>query len=109
LDDTLPFHENNDGDPANDGPLWHSHRMVLIQACGAGALGVRASPSLPAPTVDDVRGVAQAIAVRAGAYGSVRFRKTSSGPTAGLTPSFAEAVMGRVFRVSVTAQPSCHA
>lgn len=55
FDDTPLFDENNDGNPANDGLLWHSHWVVLTptQACGDGALGVRdiadgAAPAMPA-------------------------------------------------------------
>jgi len=55
FDDTPLFDENNDGDPANDGRLWHSHWVVLTptEACGKGALGVRdiaegAMPAMPA-------------------------------------------------------------
>ncbi|MEO4043187.1 hypothetical protein AAFN47_16415 [Hoeflea sp. CAU 1731] len=55
FDDTPLFDENNDGDPANDGLLWHSHWVVLTptEACGEDALGVRdipegAMPALPA-------------------------------------------------------------
>lgn len=55
FDDTPLFDENNDGDPGNDGGLWHSHWVVLTptEACGAGALGVRdipegTTPALPA-------------------------------------------------------------
>ncbi len=55
FDDTPLFDENLDGDPANDGGLWHSHWVVLTptEACGPGALGVRdipegAAPALPA-------------------------------------------------------------
>ena len=55
FDDTPLFDENNDGDPANDGLLWHSHWVVLTQTegCGTGALAVRdipegANPALPA-------------------------------------------------------------
>lgn len=55
FDDTPLFDENNDGDPANDGLLWHSHWVVLTptEACGEGALGVRdipqgATPAMPA-------------------------------------------------------------
>ena len=55
FDDTPLFDENGDGDPANDGVLWHSHWVVLTptEACGAGALAVRdipegATPALPA-------------------------------------------------------------
>lgn len=55
FDDTPLFDENNDGDAANDGLLWHSHWVVLTptDACGEGALGVRdvpegETPALPA-------------------------------------------------------------
>lgn len=55
FDDTPRFDENGDGDPTNDGELWHSHWVVLVpdDACGAGALKVRdipegAKPKLPA-------------------------------------------------------------
>ena len=54
FDDTPLFDENNDGDPANDGLLWHSHWVVLTptETCGDGALGVRdlpegATPAMP--------------------------------------------------------------
>ncbi|WP_373488912.1 hypothetical protein [Blastomonas sp.] len=42
FDDTPLFDENGDGDPGNDGDLWHSHWVVLgpDNACGAGALKV---------------------------------------------------------------------
>lgn len=42
FDDTPLFDENGDGDPANDGDLWHSHWVVLQpnKSCGEGALGV---------------------------------------------------------------------
>ena len=54
FDDTPLFDENGDGDPANDGLVWHSHWVVLAEKaeCGAGALGVvdipeGATPNLP--------------------------------------------------------------
>ena len=54
FDDTPLYDENGDGDPANDGDVWHSHWVVLgpDEACGAGALKVidipeGASPRLP--------------------------------------------------------------
>ncbi|MCZ4271487.1 hypothetical protein [Maritalea porphyrae] len=54
FDDTPLYDENQDGDLANDGDLWHSHWVVLTptQACGPGALAVRdikegTSPKLP--------------------------------------------------------------
>lgn len=42
FDDTPLFDENGDGDPGNDGRLWHSHWVVLAEtpACGDGALAV---------------------------------------------------------------------
>jgi hypothetical protein len=42
FDDTPLFDENGDGDPGNDGDLWHSHWVVLAPnaACGEGALAV---------------------------------------------------------------------
>jgi hypothetical protein len=53
FDDTPLFDENNDGDPANDGLLWHSHWVVLTptEACGEGALGVRDIPAGTTPTM----------------------------------------------------------
>ncbi len=54
FDDTPLFDENGDGDPANDGNVWHSHWVVLgpDEACGPGALRVvdipeGAKPRLP--------------------------------------------------------------
>ncbi len=42
FDDTPLFDENGDGDPKNDGNVWHSHWVVLQpdEACGKGALKV---------------------------------------------------------------------
>ena len=42
FDDTPLFDENGDGDPTNDGDVWHSHWVVLgpDDQCGAGALKV---------------------------------------------------------------------
>lgn len=55
FDDTPLYDESGDGDPENDGMLWHSHWVVLTptEACGPGALAVRdipegTSPRLPA-------------------------------------------------------------
>jgi hypothetical protein len=55
FDDTPLYDENNDGDPKNDGVIWHSHWVVLTptETCGAGALAVRdipdgETPKLPA-------------------------------------------------------------
>jgi len=54
FDDTPLFDENGDGDPKNDGNVWHSHWVVLQpdDACGKGALKVvdipeGSKPSLP--------------------------------------------------------------
>ena len=55
FDDTPLYDENGDGDPSNDGNIWHSHWIVLApsETCGAGALAVRdipegETPQLPA-------------------------------------------------------------
>jgi hypothetical protein len=55
FDDTPLYDENLDGDPSNDGIVWHSHWVVLTptEACGPGALAVRdipegTSPAMPA-------------------------------------------------------------
>ncbi|MVN88255.1 hypothetical protein GO986_16035 [Deinococcus sp. HMF7620] len=55
FDDTPLYDENGDGNPKNDGNLWHSHWVVLVpdDACGQGALKVKdipagAKPKLPA-------------------------------------------------------------
>lgn len=54
FDDTPLFDENGDGDPGNDGDVWHSHWVVLQPdpACGKDALKVvdipkDAKPKLP--------------------------------------------------------------
>jgi hypothetical protein len=51
FDDTPLYDENGDGDPANDGDLWHSHWVVLTptEACGPGALAVRDIPQGETP------------------------------------------------------------
>jgi len=51
FDDTPLFDENNDGDPANDGVIWHSHWVVLTptETCGPGALAVRDIPEGETP------------------------------------------------------------
>lgn len=43
FDDTPLFDEDGDGDPANDGRIWHSHWVVLAktQECGPSGLKVR--------------------------------------------------------------------
>lgn len=55
FDDTPLYDENGDGDPGNDGIVWHSHWVVLTptETCGPGALAVRdipdgETPQLPA-------------------------------------------------------------
>lgn len=47
FDDTPLFDENGDGDPGNDGNVWHSHWVVLQPdaACGKDALKVVDIPS----------------------------------------------------------------
>lgn len=51
FDDTPLYDENLDGDPANDGVVWHSHWVVLTpaEACGLGALAVRDIPEGTTP------------------------------------------------------------
>ena len=55
FDDTPLVDENGDGNPKNDGALWHSHWVVLVpdEQCGPGALKVKdipegTKPKLPA-------------------------------------------------------------
>jgi len=54
FDDTPLYDENGDGDPDNDGDVWHAHWVVLQHddACGKGALKIvdippGAKPKLP--------------------------------------------------------------
>lgn len=54
FDDTPLYDETGDGNPENDGNVWHSHWVVLVEdeTCGVGALKVKdipegASPKLP--------------------------------------------------------------
>ncbi len=51
FDDTPLVDENRDGDPSNDGVVWHSHWVVLTptDACGPGALAVRDIPEGETP------------------------------------------------------------
>lgn len=51
FDDTPLYDENNDGDPTNDGVVWHSHWVVLAptESCGPGALAVRDIPEGTTP------------------------------------------------------------
>lgn len=53
FDDTPVWDEDGDGDPTNDGALWHSHWVVLVadDACGAGGLKVRDIPEGETPAV----------------------------------------------------------
>lgn len=53
FDDTPLFDEDADGDPGNDGALWHSHWVVLAptDGCGDGALGVRDIPEGEEPAM----------------------------------------------------------
>ncbi len=53
FDDTPLYDEDGDGDPANDGGLWHSHWVVLTptEACGPGALAVRDIPEGETPAM----------------------------------------------------------
>jgi hypothetical protein len=53
FDDTPLFDENNDGDPTNDGVVWHSHWVVLTptEVCGPGALAVRDIPEGETPAM----------------------------------------------------------
>ncbi len=46
FDDTPLYDENRDGNPKNDGDLWHSHWVVLVKddACGPDALKVKDIP-----------------------------------------------------------------
>ena len=46
FDDTPLYDENRDGDPTNDGELWHSHWVVLVKdnVCGPDALKVKDIP-----------------------------------------------------------------
>lgn len=51
FDDTPLYDEDRDGNPANDGKLWHSHWVVLTptEACGKDALAVRDIPKGTTP------------------------------------------------------------
>lgn len=53
FDDTPLVDEDNDGDKGNDGHLWHSHWVVLVQdnGCGDGALKVKDIPEGETPTL----------------------------------------------------------
>ncbi len=53
FDDTPLVDEDKDGDTGNDGHLWHSHWVVLVQDndCGDGALKVQDIPAGESPTL----------------------------------------------------------
>lgn len=55
FDDTPLVDEDQDGDKGNDGRLWHSHWVVLIEdeTCGEGGLKVRDIPEGETPSVPD--------------------------------------------------------
>ncbi len=55
FDDTPLWDEDGDGDPTNDGGIWHSHWVVLVadEACGVGGLKVRDIPAGESPAVPD--------------------------------------------------------
>ena len=55
FDDTPLWDEDGDGDPTNDGALWHSHWVVLVadDACGVDGLKVRDIPEGEAPAVPE--------------------------------------------------------
>lgn len=55
FDDTPLWDEDGDGDPGNDGALWHSHWVVLVadDACGVDGLKVRDTPAGETPAVPD--------------------------------------------------------
>lgn len=53
FDDTPLFDENQNGNPGDDGGVWHSHWVVLAptEACGPGALAVKDIPEGTSPAV----------------------------------------------------------
>lgn len=55
FDDTPLWDEDTDGDPTNDGGIWHSHWVVLVadEACGEGGLKVRDIPEGETPSVPE--------------------------------------------------------
>ncbi len=55
FDDTPLWDEDGNGDPTDDGTLWHSHWVVLVadEACGEGGLKVRDIPEGEAPAVPE--------------------------------------------------------
>ena len=55
FDDTPLWDEDDDGDPTNDGAIWHSHWVVLVgdDTCGEGGLKVRDIPEGETPAVPE--------------------------------------------------------
>lgn len=55
FDDTPLWDEDADGDPTNDGGIWHSHWVVLVadETCGEGGLKVRDIPEGETPDVPE--------------------------------------------------------
>src|SRR5690606_1155618 len=55
FDDTPLWDEDGDGDLTNDGRLWHSHWVVLVEdtECGPAALKVRDIPEGETPTLPE--------------------------------------------------------
>ncbi|MEZ4618295.1 MAG: hypothetical protein R2867_22655 [Caldilineaceae bacterium] len=55
FDDTPLVDEDEDGNKENDGRLWHSHWVVLVEdeSCGEGGLKVRDIPEGETPSVPD--------------------------------------------------------
>lgn len=55
FDDTPLVDENEDGDTANDGAVWHSHWVVLVpdEACGEVGLKVQDIPEGTTPLLPD--------------------------------------------------------
>jgi len=114
FDDTPLYDENGDGDPKNDGDLWHSHWVVLVpdDACGKGSLKIRdipegAKPRLPAtwpglPILIDSPKIAPQIS---GKTVSVKVSAATLGDTAGVT--FDGVTAGLRINASVHAPLAC--
>ena len=52
FDDTPLFDEDGDGDPANDGRMWHSHWVVLTKTDDCGPSGLKVRDIKKGETVD---------------------------------------------------------
>ncbi len=114
FDDTPLYDENGDGDPKNDGDLWHSHWVVLVpdDGCGPGSLKIRdipegAKPRLPAtwpglPILIDSPKLAPRIS---GKTVSVKVPATTLGDTAGV--KFDGVTSGLRINASVHAPLAC--